>query len=127
LIEVPPVPHEQLGEVLACADVMLLPFPLSGMNLGRFPARAGDYMAAGRPVVTNPTGDLGDFVRSERAGLVVGDDPRTMAQAVLRLLEDPALARELGDNGRRAAERELAWPSVAEKVLGFYGQLLAKN
>jgi glycosyltransferase involved in cell wall biosynthesis len=83
-------------------------------------------MAAGRPIVTNPTGDLGDFVQNERVGLAVENDPRLMAQAVVRLLEDTRLSRELGENGRRAAEGKLAWPLVAGKVMNFYGQLLGQ-
>ena len=126
LFTIPHVPHDRIGEVLACGDVMLLPFPATGMNLGRFPSRAGDYMAAGRPIVTNPTGDLGDFVQNERVGLAVENDPRLMAQAVVRLLEDTGLSRELGENGRRAAEGKLAWPLVAGKVMNFYGQLLGQ-
>jgi glycosyltransferase involved in cell wall biosynthesis len=127
LLEIPHVAHERLGEVLACGDVMLLPLPPTGMNLGRFPARAGDYMAAGRPMVTNPTGELGDFVQSAGAGLVVAADPSVMAQAVVTLLTDPALAGQLGESGRRAAETQLAWPRLATQVMCFYESLLAAS
>lgn len=123
LIQLPHTAHDELGEVLACGDVMLLPFPQKGMNLGRFPNQAGDYMAAGRPIVTNPTGDLGEFVRREKAGLVASEHPRQMAEAVVALLENLRLAEELGENGRRAAVEQLAWPLVTGKILAFYNRL----
>jgi glycosyltransferase involved in cell wall biosynthesis len=47
LVQAPHVPHERLGEFLACADVVVIPFPAKGLNLGRFPNQAADAMAAG--------------------------------------------------------------------------------
>ncbi|HSB90118.1 MAG TPA: glycosyltransferase [Anaerolineales bacterium] len=122
-IEVPFVPHDDLGPVLACADVILLPLPRNGMNLGRFPNQAADAMAAGRPLVTNPTGDLGAFVAETGAGLLADEDAGPMAEAAVRLLRDTKLAADLGRNGRRAAVERLAWPILADKVLSLYENL----
>ncbi len=118
------VPHEQLGELLACGDVMLLPFTRGGFNLARFPNRLGDYLAAGRPVVTNLAGDVGHFLRRIAAGLVVENGPEAMANAVARLLNDPGLAVAMGARGRSAAEDELNWKVIAPRVASFYRRLL---
>jgi glycosyltransferase involved in cell wall biosynthesis len=119
LIHFPYVPHDQLGSVLACADVMLLPFPRRGMNLARFPNRFGDYLAAGRPIVTNPTGEAERLMLQSQAGLLVEPAARAMAEGVRRLVDDPALSVELGRQGRRYAEQVLAWPILAGRVLEF--------
>jgi len=117
------VPYGQLGELLACGDVMLLPFADLGLNLGRFPNRLGDYFAAGRPVVTNSTGDVGRLIEENAIGLAAEATPQATAQAVLRVLSDPALAADLGGRGRRFAEQRMAWPIVAGEVLAFYERL----
>jgi len=117
------VPYSQLGELLACGDVMLLPFANRGLNLGRFPNRLGDYFAAGRPVVTNSTGDVGRLIEENAIGLAVEATPQATAQAALRVLSDPVLAAELGRRGREFAERRMAWPIVAREVEAFYERL----
>ena len=121
------VPYGQLGELLACGDVMLLPFADLGLNLGRFPNRLGDYFASGRPVVTNTTGDLGRLFDENVIGLAAEATPQATAQAVLRVLSDPALAADLGGRGRRFAEHRMAWPIVAGEVLAFYERTPARS
>jgi glycosyltransferase involved in cell wall biosynthesis len=123
-LDLPWVAHESLGPILACADVIVLPFPAIGMNLGRFPNQAADAMAAGRPIVTNPTGDLGAFIGEAQAGLLAGEEPNAMADAVARILADRSLAEALGENGRRAAVERLAWPILADNVLSLYQRVI---
>ena len=61
------VPYAELGGVMACGDAMLVPYTRRPHNTARFPNRVGDYLAAGRPIVTNPTGDLGHLVAEEES------------------------------------------------------------
>ncbi len=55
--------REALTAAMACADVLLLPYTNRSVNLYRYPNKLGDYLSAGRPIVTNNTGDLGTFGR----------------------------------------------------------------
>lgn len=119
------VPQEQLGELLSCADVVLLPFPDEPSNQARLPNRLGDSMAAGRPVVSNHVGEVGEIIRREEIGLAVGEAPDEMADAVAELLEDATMARKMGQRGRRAAEARYAWPILADSVLSFYQRLVS--
>lgn len=114
------LPLEKMAEVIACADVALLPLPDHPFNLARFPNRLGDYLAAGRPVVTNPTGDAGRLVAEERVGLVVPGQPGAMAQALSHLLAHPGKARELGLRARQVAEERMAWQQLVGKLTNFY-------
>lgn len=52
------LPQEDFVKALTCADVFLLPFADKIYNRGRWPCKIGDYLAAGRPVVSNPTGEV---------------------------------------------------------------------
>ncbi len=67
---------------------------------------AVEAMALGTPVVAVASGGPEEIVRPGRSGLLVppGDD-RALADATLRVLEDPELARRLGAGGRRRASR----------------------
>ena len=117
--------REALSAAMACADVLLLPFTNRAVNLYRYPNKLGDYLSAGRPIVTNDTGDLGRLVAEERSGLVAADTPEAFALAVKQLFDDAALMDELGRRGRALAETKLDWRFLARDLEIFYGQTLA--
>jgi glycosyltransferase involved in cell wall biosynthesis len=55
-----------------------------------------------KPMVVSDIRGFADTVLHEETGLVVPrDDPNALADAIVRLHRDPALARRLGENGRR--------------------------
>ncbi len=114
------VPYERLGEVLACGDVMILPYSRSSLNLARYPNRIGDYLAAGRPIATNRTGDPGILVESEKIGIAEDDNPETFAEAIQKLLSDPALCDEMGRRARQLAETRLSWQAIARQLDDLY-------
>ena len=109
-----------LSQVMACADVLLLPYTNRSVNLYRYPNKLGDYLCAGRPIVTNRTGDLGRLMVQERVGLAAQDTAESFADAVVRLFDDPALAQEMGERGRVLAESKLDWRFLAAGLERFY-------
>jgi glycosyltransferase involved in cell wall biosynthesis len=112
--------RETMARAMACADVLLLPYTNRSVNLFRYPNKLGDYLSAGRPIVTNRTGDLGRLVADERVGLVVEDTPQAFAQAVMQFFENGDLARATGQRGRALAETKLDWRFLARDLESFY-------
>lgn len=90
-----------VGDLLAGADVFVLPAHREGLGVAALEA-----MAAGRPVVASRVGGLADAVVDGRTGLLVPPgDPTALAAAIERLLVDEDLRRRLGQEGpRRVAE-----------------------
>jgi glycosyltransferase involved in cell wall biosynthesis len=115
---------ETRAKVMACADVLLLPYTNRRVNRFRYPNKLGDYLSAGRPIVTNRTGDLGQLVMEERVGLVAEDTPESFASAVQRLFDDKDLRDELGRRGRDLAESKLDWRFLAAGLERFYEETL---
>lgn len=74
-----------------------------------------------RPVVATAVGDLAAVVENEVAGLVVppGDAVR-LAEALIRLLDDPQEAQRMGEAAKAASATESSWLRVAEKVEAVY-------
>ena len=118
------IPYSSLERVLACADAFLLPFTSRPVNLGRFPNKLGDYLAAGRPIVTHPTGDMEAWIGSTGAGILASEDPVEFADEVIRLMNDPRRCLKMGRQARRLAEGELSWSTLAARVEGFYYRLI---
>ena len=60
----------------------------------------------GTPVVAVAEGGVRETVRDGWNGLTVSRNPKMVAAAIRRLVDDPALARRLGEQGRRGALAE---------------------
>jgi len=62
-------------------------------------------------------------------GLMVdrADDEAGFAAALGRLLDDPALARQLGDAGRERALTTFAWPLVVDRLEELYFELARRG
>jgi glycosyltransferase involved in cell wall biosynthesis len=70
-----------------------------------------EAMALGRAVVAASTGGLPEIVVPGESGMLVAKgDARQLADGICRVLEDPALARRLGEAGRERARR---FPALA--------------
>ena len=67
-----------------------------------------EALAIGAPVIGGDTPTVTEFVKHNETGLVTPTlDPAQLAQTVLKLLKDQALAQRLGANARRFAEASL--------------------
>jgi glycosyltransferase involved in cell wall biosynthesis len=79
-----------------------------------------ESLASGVPVVSTRVGGVPHLVEHERTALLVEPgDAEAMAQAVLRLLRDPALAARLRAAGLDSVRR-YDWASVRPKLLAVY-------
>lgn len=116
-------PRERLPEVLAAADLHLVPLR-TGLARSSVPSKLYSILAAGRPVLASV--DAGTEVAStlERAGAGVSvppEDPDAFNEALDALLADPAHLERLGTSGRAFVE---GWVSPAA-VGAAYEELFA--
>ncbi len=120
-------PAERLADLLAMADLHLLPQRRAAADLV-MPSKLGGMLASGRPTVAGaaPGTELANMV--EGCGLAVEpEDPAAMARAIEQLLDAPALAAELGAAARRRAERELDQRVQFERYEAELQALLAEG
>jgi glycosyltransferase involved in cell wall biosynthesis len=80
-------------------------------------------MACALPVVVADVVGCNETVVPGESGLVVPpDDPPALAETMLRVVGDEALAARLGANARRRAEREFDAPVMAQRTLSVYAE-----
>ncbi|MDQ1039599.1 glycosyltransferase involved in cell wall biosynthesis [Streptomyces sp. V3I8] len=109
--------RDDIGELLAAADLALLPgFPEARSVL------AQEALHARVPLVAAVTGGITDLV-GDAAELVPHGDPEALAEAVVGLLADPGRCERLKDRGTRQAA---TWPTeddTVAQVLSVYDEL----
>ena len=114
------VPADRMPERYATATIAVLPSFEEAFGLPIVEA-----MATGLPVVATRVGGIPDIVVDGRTGLLVPPgDARELAAALGRLLDDPALARQLGIAGRERVVELYSWDVLAERTLELYRRLL---
>jgi phosphatidylinositol alpha-1,6-mannosyltransferase len=75
--------------------------------------------ACGKPAVGGRSGGIPEAVSEGVSGLLA--DPESVpavAAAITRLLQDPELARRLGEQGRQRVVERFTWQSSCEALLG---------
>ena len=87
-----------------------------------------EAMAAGLPVVATRVGGVPELVVDGETGLLVPPvDPRALALALQRLVDDPELRARLGAAGRARVEQHFRLDSFLEAHLGLYRRALAER
>lgn len=116
------VPRDQLLQLFTHAAVFACPSiyePQGIVNL--------EAMACETPVVASNVGGIPEVVVDNETGLLVpynSLEPRAFehafAEAVNRVVTDPAQARSFGAHGRARAVSEFSWDSIAQQTIALY-------
>lgn len=106
---------EDVRDYVASADVVVAPLRIArGIQ-----NKVLEALAMGKPVVVTPAALEGIPALPER-DLLLAEEARGLADQILRVIEHPALAEELGKAGRRCVERHFSW----EDNLSLFNELL---
>lgn len=109
-------PLERLAELLATADVSVIP-QRPGVTDIVLPSKLGNILGSARPVVVAASGDteLGRIVNLADCGVLVPPgDGAAMADAVLQLHGNAERRQRLGENGRRYMEQYLGHRAILD-------------
>jgi glycosyltransferase involved in cell wall biosynthesis len=123
----PHVSHATAVGLQQSADALFLPLafgsPIPEVIRSSAPAKLGEYLAAGRPILVHaPAGSfVTELIRKAEAGLVVDTpDPRRLADALTTLSTDPGLRTRMVLNaGRLAKEFDV------ERARGAFASILS--
>ncbi|WP_298815793.1 glycosyltransferase family 4 protein [Chloroflexus sp.] len=119
------IPHDQVAARVRQARIGFIPLPDLPKFQHNIPTKLFEFMALGMPVVLSDLPPSRPFVGDGRCALMVApDDSEAYAEAILRLLDDPALRRAMGEEGRARVINEFNWQREAQHLLALYSELL---
>ena len=109
---------------LASADILCSPCSLASFGMVLL-----EGMSAGLPIVASRLPGFEFVMRDGIDGLMVdrADDDQACADALHRLLDDPALRASMGRAGRQRALETFAWPLVVDRLEALYDEILLRK
>jgi glycosyltransferase involved in cell wall biosynthesis len=112
------VPYSIVSWYINASDVCVLP-GLSGQRvekMGASPLKLYEYLACGKPVIVSNVAGL-NVVEKHNCGIIVNsENPKDLAQAVLKLIRDPTLRQQMGENGIKYVLQNHSWEFVAKRI-----------
>jgi glycosyltransferase involved in cell wall biosynthesis len=112
------VPPSAVRSYLTAADVLVMPTH-SSLSYARYssPLKLFEYMAAGKPMICADLPAVREVVSDGRNGvLFTAGNAVSLSDAVIRLLQDPALAMRIADQAQRDVER-FTWNARAVRII----------
>lgn len=113
-------PHEVVPELLEAADLFVYPSDSEGL-----PSAIMEAQAMGVPVVASRVGGIPDLIEPGKTGLLVEPgDVEGLALALISLLHNHSLARQIGDNAQTFARSKLDKEVIMPRIEEGYRQAL---
>lgn len=110
------LPQNDAWQYVKEADVCVSPiYPSPILNCGSV-TKLIEYMAMGKAVVANDNPDQRMVISKSNGGICVPYEEDAFAEAILYLLKNPNIAKQMGIRGRRYVERERNYKQTTDVV-----------
>jgi glycosyltransferase involved in cell wall biosynthesis len=115
-------PHREVFNWLKSADLFVLPSYHEGL-----PNAILEAMSCGLPVVSTKIGGIPEIVEDGNTGILVNPkDSDALANAIVYLIENDELARNMGKTGRDKVEQKFSWQQNAKEIVQIYNEVLSQ-
>jgi phosphatidyl-myo-inositol dimannoside synthase len=118
--------RDRAAHYIGAADVYVVPsIRDQGGNVDGLPNALLEGMGAARPIVASAVAGIPEVIRDGEHGLLIAErDSDALAAAIIRLLDDRALAQRLGAAARRRVLEELTWDATAMRFEAVYRSVI---
>jgi glycosyltransferase involved in cell wall biosynthesis len=117
------VPYTRISDVYHHADVYINSSLMEAFTLPILEA-----MASGVPVIASKVGGTPEIIKHQETGLLFeSDDAQSLADGIIRLLEDEGLSQHLRMKAIQEIKGKFSWDSLTEELTLQYQSLLASS
>jgi len=117
------LPHNKIAELLAAADVCVMPSKIETFSL-----LALESLAVGTPFVGPNVGGITSIIQNEVNGVLVPPgDTKKLSDAIVKIISDKKFRRRLQKTGPQFVRKNFSWEVSAKKTLEVYKNLTEAN
>lgn len=113
------VPHEDVPQYIAAADVCVACFEQNEVTSCKSPLKIVEYLSCGKAIVASSVGEVPGMLQ-EAGILAKPGDVDSLAAGIVRLLQDANLRNNLERLARQRAEKKYNWTVTAGNILNAY-------
>jgi len=112
--------QSDIPKILSKVDIYVQPSLWEGLCITVIEA-----MASGLPVIASDVGGVSESVVNGRTGfLVPPKDPEILAKKIIHLIKNPNLRKEMGENGRKIAEKKYSTDKMMAKIENLLNEII---
>ena len=104
---------------LSRANVFILPSYSEGFSIAILEA-----MVCGLPVIITDRCNFPEVVENA-AGIIIKPNTEELKEALIKLLDNTQLCKEMGRNGHKLVLEKFTWDKIADKMINLYKSLLS--
>jgi glycosyltransferase involved in cell wall biosynthesis len=119
---IPWIESKEFPDYLGICDICIAPFHKNPQHESGVANKIYDYMLGGKPIVASNCKPQQDLIEKHNCGLIFENNTE-FHDAIIKLLNDKLLRKELGENGRNAIIREYNTEIVKENLILMYKKL----
>lgn len=113
------VPYAEIGRILKSSDALVLTSYAEGL-----PMAVLEAMGHGLPVIASRVGGIPEVVLNGKTGFLVdAGDIETIADRMKKLIQNPTMAREMGECGTQLAQESFDINTICEQLTTLYDEI----
>ena len=112
------VDKEEVKRYWRLCNVALVVLRDVSLFLHVIPSKIFEAMGTGRPIILGVRGESQELLQEAGAGIAIPpENPQALAEAIISIMDSPALCRDMGAAGRRFVERKFDRERLALEML----------
>lgn len=118
---IPSVDGSELPKVVRQGGIGLSTVQNVSQNKLAVPTKFFEYMSQAVPIVASDLPPSRKYIGDEECGILVKpDSPEEYVEAIIKLVDNPELAKKMGRKGQKAFAERLNWSDVEKRLVEFY-------
>jgi glycosyltransferase involved in cell wall biosynthesis len=119
------IPYKKVIEISLSSDCLIALYSPEILN-HKFasPNKLFESMMCGKPIIVSNKSTMAQIVKKEKCGLIVEyGNLDQLRKAILKIKNNPQIAKKMGENGRKAYERRYNWGIMERRLISLYSCL----
>lgn len=120
------VNYSSIPQYMSLCDILVSPcINNPDFDLFNSPAKLFEYMAMGKPIVATNVGQQAEVIIDGYNGILCEErSPEALAEAIIKLYENPELREKCAINARKDAVEKHSWDNHTQRILDAVEKLL---